>query len=92
MSKDFSPQCGQTAVVLKLGGGRKDALFPPLGGASIAPSYTPDAFAGAKPQPPAPKGERRTECREGNGQRYGGLARVLACEPLCAISREDSTP
>ena len=54
MSKDFSPQCGQTAVVLKLGGGRKDAFFPPLGGASIAPGYTPDAFAGAKPRHPLP--------------------------------------
>ena len=93
MSKDFSPQCGQTAVVLKLGGDRKNAFFPPLGGASIAPGYTPDAFAGAKPRhPPVPKGERRTEYREGNRQRYGGLGRVSACEPLCAISQEDSTP
>jgi len=61
MSKDFSPQCGQATVVLKLGGGRKDAFFPPLGGASIAPGYTPDAFAGAKPRHPLPLKGRRKE-------------------------------
>lgn len=61
----------------------KGAFFPPLGGASIAAGYTPDAFAGAMPRHPLPlkgRGERNAE-----REQYSRLARISACEPLCAI-------
>ena len=43
------------------GAGPAEAENPPLGGASIAPGYTPGAFAGAKPRHPLPLKGRGTK-------------------------------
>ncbi len=48
-------------MVPKLGNCREGAFSHPWAGASIAPGYTPDAFAGERPGIPAPEGEGRTD-------------------------------
>ena len=52
--------CGarvNTADTLKRADRPRGGEIPPLGGASIAPGYTPGAFAGAKPRHPLPPEE-----------------------------------
>lgn len=54
-------------------------VFPPIDGAYMATGLSPSVFAGAKIQPSAPKGERKTECREEKDR---------PCSTVCGFVRE----